>query len=37
MMATDRIHASAAAQRHAMDFPEVPKDENGKPIVQGQA
>lgn len=37
MIATDRIHASGAAQRHAMDFPEVPKDENGKPIVQGQA
>lgn len=37
MMATDRIHASNAAARKAVDFPEIPKDENGKPIAQGQA
>lgn len=37
MMATDRIHATAAAQRHAMDFPEVPKDNQGKPEAAGEA
>lgn len=36
MMATDRIHATKAAERQAMDFP-IPKDENGNPIPQGEA
>ena len=37
MLATDRVHASSAAQRHSMDFPEVPKGEDGKPLAQGEA
>lgn len=37
MMAADRVHASAAAQRHAMDFPEVPKGPDGKPEAAGEA
>lgn len=34
MMATDKIHASKAAERQAMDFP---KDEKGNPIPQAEA
>lgn len=34
MMATDKIHASKAAERQAMDFP---KDENGNLLPQGEA
>lgn len=37
MLATDRVHASAAAQRHAIDFPELPTDKNGNPVAQGEA
>ena len=33
LMATDRVHASQAAQRQAIDFP---KDENGNPIPMGE-
>lgn len=34
MMATDKIHATKAAERQSMDFP---KDENGNIIPQGEA
>lgn len=34
MMATDKIHASKAAERQAMDFP---KDESRNPIPQAEA
>ena len=34
MLATDRIHASKAAERKAIDFP-IAKDENGKIIPSG--
>lgn len=37
MMATDKIHATKAAERHEMDFPTVAKDENGNPIAQAEA
>lgn len=36
MMATDKIHATQAAARNAIDFP-VAKDENGNPIPAGEA
>lgn len=36
MMATDKIHASQAAARKAIDFP-VAKDENGNPIPAAEA
>lgn len=34
MMATDKIHATKAAERQAIDFP---KDEDGNIIPQGEA
>lgn len=37
MLATDKIHATKAAERHAIDFPEPPKDENGNVIPAGEA
>lgn len=36
LLATDKIHASKAAERTAADFP-LPKDENGNPLPQGEA
>lgn len=36
LMATDRIHATAAAKRQATDFP-VPTDENGNPLPMAEA
>lgn len=37
MLATDKIHASKAAERKLADFPPLPKDENGNIIPQGEA
>lgn len=37
MLATDKIHATKAAERHKMDFPEPPKDEKGNIIAAGEA
>ena len=37
IMATDKLHATKAAMRHAEDFPEIPKDEKGNPIPAGEA